>query len=140
MLGRNMCLGMKVEGELEPGDEPYEACVILTPSKERGTPHEYDHEHIKNLPLLEVRDAVIVPGDFGAGLELPDAGDLVQTPEGHVLTVSRSQDYGRGGVESINLASGRILNAKAAAGLYSVGPSVSRSRTSQRSRPRVLSG
>ena len=45
MLGRNMCLGMKVEGELEPGDEPYEACVILTPSKERGTPHEYDHEH-----------------------------------------------------------------------------------------------
>ena len=105
MLGGEPCFGVKAVGSVKDGDA-FDRCVVLTPSKKHGKPHVWPHEHLLELPLLELSNAVLVPGEL-SGSETPDAGDLVQTPDGPVLTVLNVQDHGRTSTPSVNLSSGQ---------------------------------
>ena len=110
MLGGDACFGLKAVGSVKEGDA-FDRCIFLSPSKKHGKTHVWAHEHLLELPLLELKDALLVPGEISDS-KIPDAGDLVQTADGVVLTVLNVQDHGRTNTPSVNMLSGQYATLR----------------------------
>ncbi len=107
IVSGEVCVGIKAALKQRNGDT-IERCVMLTPSQRIGTPHVYRLENIIDYAFLELKHAVFVPGELAAVSSgaMPDAGEVVQTPDGPVLVVAHVEDYGRRSAPSVNLLTG----------------------------------